>query len=182
MIHPATRLVAVDSVIGRGVLATAFLPRGTITWVRDALDQTFTEADTEALPECYQDLFDHWTFQDGNRRHVLCWDIGRFMNHSCDANCGGSELGFEVALRDIQPGEELTNDYATMYMRPREQFECLCGAASCRGVISEAATRSGVDVMQDRLRSVLPLLDAVNQPLRFLLPPERLAEAKRRLC
>ena len=181
MIHPATRLMAVDSAIGRGVLATAFLPRGTITWVSDALDQTFTEADTEALPECYQDLFDHWTFQDGNRRHVLCWDIGRFMNHSCDANCGGSELGFEVALRDIESGEELTNDYATMYMRPREQFECRCGAESCRGVISEAATRFGVTVMQDRLRSVLPLLHVVDQPLRFLLPRERLAAAKRRL-
>lgn len=35
MMHPDTRLVFVSEAQGLGVVATAFLPMGTILWVRD---------------------------------------------------------------------------------------------------------------------------------------------------
>ena len=37
-----------------------------------------------------------------------------FINHSCDANVGFSGQVVYVALRDIEPGEELCHDYAMM--------------------------------------------------------------------
>jgi SET domain-containing protein len=46
---------------------------------------------------------------------IFCLDNSRFVNHSNNANSGASkdENGFcAVALRDIQPGEEITEDYS----------------------------------------------------------------------
>ena len=39
-----------------------------------------------------------------------------------------------VAIRDIEPGEELVMNYAFMEIDV-ESFECKCGTASCRKVI-----------------------------------------------
>ena len=39
MIHPDTELRYVNDAIGYGVFATRHIPCGTITWVRDHLDQ-----------------------------------------------------------------------------------------------------------------------------------------------
>lgn len=58
----------------------------------------------------------------------------RPINHSCDPNAWLRGLDV-VARRPIEPGEELTLDYATFndeHMRP---FECACGSAECRGLI-----------------------------------------------
>ena len=71
-----------------------------------------------------------------------------FVNHSCDPNCrlafdAGGRV-FLTALRDIAPGEELSFDYATTTTRagitafPGWRFECLCGAANCRGEVGSA--------------------------------------------
>jgi hypothetical protein len=57
-------------------------------------------------------------------------------NHGCDPNLwwtGPYEL---AARRDIAPGEELTNDYATSTGEPGFRMDCACGATLCRGVIT----------------------------------------------
>ena len=41
MIHPSTELKYVSPEIGIGVVATEFIPKGTITWALDPLDQVF---------------------------------------------------------------------------------------------------------------------------------------------
>ena len=61
-----------------------------------------------------------------------------FTNHSCDPNTGIRLTGrgaIVVALRDIAAHEELTYDYSTYLNNPYERMRCLCGAASCRGLI-----------------------------------------------
>ena len=40
MLHPDTTLAWIDDTIGVGVIATKPIPKGTITWARDALDLT----------------------------------------------------------------------------------------------------------------------------------------------
>jgi len=62
----------------------------------------------------------------------------RFINHSCDANCetqkwsvnGQTRIGI-FALKDIQPGEELTFDYQFENVTEVHQ-RCFCGAGNCR--------------------------------------------------
>jgi uncharacterized protein len=177
MIHPDTRLVSIDGVVGSGVIATRRIPRGTITWVMDDLDLALDGAQMNALPASYDSLIDHWTFHDGRGWRVLCWDIGRYMNHSCEPNCGGSEFWFEVALRDIEAGEQLTNDYATLYMRPSEGFHCRCGAPTCRGAATHSAPHA-VAAICDQLRLALDEIGLVTQPLSGLLRPDWLERAQ----
>lgn len=43
-------------------------------------------------------------------------DVGSALfvvNHSCEAPCLGSGYEFEIAVRALLPGEELTDDYGT---------------------------------------------------------------------
>jgi len=59
-----------------------------------------------------------------------------FINHSCEPNGGMSGSTIVVAMRDIEPGEALTYDYATSDGSDYDEFECLCGALTCRGKVT----------------------------------------------
>ena len=95
MIHPDTELRFVNRSIGYGVFATRLIPRGTITRVRDRLDQAFTPAQIEAFPAHYRNTLLKYTFVDGRGEFVLCWDLARYINHSCDSTCRTAGFDFE---------------------------------------------------------------------------------------
>ncbi len=65
-------------------------------------------------------------------------DATAYINHSCEPNAfmrtapGDKVLFF--ALRDIQPGEEITLDYVESYHS--DDKRCACGAPNCRGTIN----------------------------------------------
>jgi hypothetical protein len=59
-----------------------------------------------------------------------------YVNHSCDPNSGLSGQITLVAMRDIQPGEEITYDYAMSDGSPYDEFSCSCGSPHCRGHVS----------------------------------------------
>ena len=61
---------------------------------------------------------------------------GDYVNHSCDPNAGLSGQIALIALRDIQPGEEVCFDYAMSDTTPYDEFDCQCGAINCRGRVS----------------------------------------------
>ncbi|HXD30786.1 MAG TPA: SET domain-containing protein-lysine N-methyltransferase [Pyrinomonadaceae bacterium] len=56
------------------------------------------------------------------------------INHSCDPSGWLDGLNL-VARRDIQPGQEITMDYATFCNDRMEEFVCNCEAEDCRGII-----------------------------------------------
>jgi len=49
-------------------------------------------------------------WRDGN--YVLARDRARFVNHSCRPNSVPTADGFEIAIVDIAPGDQIINDYA----------------------------------------------------------------------
>ena len=59
-----------------------------------------------------------------------------YVNHSCNPNSGLSGQITLVAMRDIQPGEEISYDYATSDGSSYDEFQCGCGSSRCRGHIS----------------------------------------------
>jgi SET domain-containing protein len=61
---------------------------------------------------------------------------GDFLNHSCEPSCGLVGANVLVAMRDIEIGEELTFDYATCDTSDYDEFNCLCGEPTCRGVVT----------------------------------------------
>jgi SET domain-containing protein len=61
-----------------------------------------------------------------------------YINHSCEPNAYMQILYGHVlfiALRDIQPGEEITIDYQSTLHSNKKR--CICGAPSCRGTINK---------------------------------------------
>jgi hypothetical protein len=64
--------------------------------------------------------------------------VGERINHSCAPNVGFSGAIALVALRDIEPGEEVTFDYATCVASNDDAFvmECRCGSEGCRGKVT----------------------------------------------
>jgi uncharacterized protein len=121
MIHPHTQLQFISEEKGFGVVATKFIPKGTITWIMDELDRTFSPQKIESLDPLYRDTMDKYCYRDNMGNYVFCWDIARFVNHSFSSNCLSTAYNFELAIRDIYPGEELTDDYG--YLNASEPYE-----------------------------------------------------------
>ncbi|UJR25601.1 hypothetical protein I4U23_006945 [Adineta vaga] len=79
------------------------------------------------------DLFDvprHYKTQETTEDCLL-------FNHSCEPNCGfgGEEEELVIAIRDIEPGEELTYHYGLMDSENSlwTGLMCKCGATNCNG-------------------------------------------------
>ncbi|MBD1848146.1 SET domain-containing protein [Cyanobacteria bacterium FACHB-63] len=177
MIHPHTELRFINDKIGYGVFATQFIAKGTITWVRDELDQTLPPDCFTKMPTIFHNQLYKYAFRDQAGNFVLCWDLGRSMNHACDPSCLGYGIDFQVAVRDIHPGEELTTDYAALHLLPHESFVCGCGSARCRVlVMPEDATRLA-STWTKAASAVLQNLKTVPQPLWTLMRAEYVDQA-----
>ncbi len=174
MLHPDTELRFVSDTIGYGVFATRRIPRGTITWVRDPLDQTFAPTQIAALPPMVQQVLGKYGFVDPRGDVVLCWDHGRYVNHSCSATCLSPGHQFEIAVRDIEEGEELTDDYATLNLE--YGFSCACGSATCRREVTPEDCLTLAERWDQEVAAAYPAVGAVAQPLWDLVVERELVE------
>jgi hypothetical protein len=107
-----------SAIHGIGLFAAERIPVGTVIWrlSRD-IDLLLDPAQLERLAPPARAQIEKYTYLD---RHlgklVLCGDDARFFNHSDAPNCHDLpdlEGGTTVAARTIEPGEELTSDYAS---------------------------------------------------------------------
>ena len=133
-LHPDVR-VRPSPIEGQGLFARAAIPEGTVVSrlggrlvSSEELRRLFADPD-----EPYVD-----TIMVGEDTHLVLpprRDNG-YGNHGCDPNLwwvGPFEL---AARRDIVPGEELTNDYATSTGDPSFTLQCDCRSSLCRGTIT----------------------------------------------
>lgn len=111
MIHPDTEVRYIDKETGYGVVATSFIPKGTITWVHDDLDRIYTQEEASKLNLLMKQHLETYCYTNHKGQKVLCWDIAKYVNHSFSPSCFSTAYDFEIAIRDILPGEQLTNDY-----------------------------------------------------------------------
>jgi len=163
MIHPATELRFISHEIGYGVFAREPIAAGTVVWVLCHLDMIFTAAQVSAYPPAYQPIFDRYAYTDGAGRLILCWDHGRYVNHSCEPAILSVGGDFEIAARDIAAGEEITCEYGTLNLT--EPMECRCGAVGCRGVIGPDDLLSLWPDLDRRVEELLPQVRALPQPM-----------------
>jgi len=166
MIHPKTELKFISNEIGYGVVATEFIPAGTITWVLDKLDREFSPKELNSLDPIYQDILDTYTYRNSLGNFVLCWDNGRFVNHSFNSNCLTTAYDFEIAIRDIKPGEQLTDDYG--YLNIPQPFR---GAdeGTKRKVVYPDDLLKYHKVWDEKLLNVFNRIPKMNQPLLNLI-------------
>jgi len=120
-----------DSAIqGKGLFATTKIEKGetVLRWHPKVL----THEEASKLPPDEQK---HYLYPDGD---MMLWmqPPERYINHSCSANTHVVNKS-DIALRDIQPGEEITSDYLDL---STENFECNCGKEDCRSQKAHGAS------------------------------------------
>jgi len=67
---------------------------------------------------------------------------GDWFNHSCEPNAGLRGQLSLVAMRTIEPGEEVCYDYAMSDGSAYDEFSCACGSPLCRSHVTGDDWRS----------------------------------------
>jgi len=169
MIHPKTELKFISKEVGHGIVATEFIPAGTITWVLDILDREITPKEFDSMDINYQEIVDTYTYRNKNGNRVLLWDNGRFVNHSFNSNCLLTAYNFEVAIRDIQAGEQLTDDYG--YLNIIEPFRGADEGTKRKVVYPDDNLRYH-KIWDNQLLNVFDKIPQLNQPLKKFMSNE----------
>lgn len=122
-----------SSVHGMGVFAEQFIPAGTVVWVfQSDFDFRISEESVAALPEIARQKLLHYSAKWGGG-YVISADDARFLNHSGTPNLRTmDEPDCDIAIRDIQIGEELFEDY-------REFDDTFAGRPINRGIAEVSA-------------------------------------------
>ncbi len=113
---------------GKGVFTRRAIRQGEVVAVFDGqrYDGRFKGWTEELLTHTIQYGRSQWRDSKG---------IARYLNHSCDPNCGIRGLFQVVARRDIAAGEQLTWDYEMTEKSDWFRLRCQCGSPKCRKVI-----------------------------------------------
>lgn len=132
MLHKSIQ-IRKSSIEGTGLIATEFIPKGTIIWYLDSDEEKLTLDQLKKLPQKIQKLA--YQYKDD---YIIVRDGSQYMNHSCDPNTWWRDDETLEALRDIHPGDEVTYDYATAEIDEhfRSDWHCNCGAKNCRKIIT----------------------------------------------
>ncbi|WP_340077196.1 SET domain-containing protein [Leptobacterium sp. I13] len=176
MIHPHTELQFISDEIGYGVVATQFIPKGTITWVQDKLDVVLTQAQIDKMSEFYQNVLDYYTFRNQKGKYILCWDLAKYVNHSFKSNCLTTPYDFEIAIRDIYPGEELTDDYG--YLNIAKPFKAK-DEGTKRKVVYPDDLLKYHSKWDKAIAAAFQHIEEVEQPLKELLPEKTVLKIKK---
>lgn len=169
MMHPDTEIQFISEEIGYGVIATRMIPKGTITWVRDELDQIYTPDEIRKMNSISQQMLDKYSFRNNKGNFVLCWDLSKYVNHSFRSNCLSTAYGFEIAVRDIFPGEEITDDYG--YLNVTEAFRAK-NEGTERSVVFPDDLVHFHKEWDDQLGETFRYIEEVKQPLMSLVSSE----------
>ena len=170
MIHPDTELCFIGEAIGYGVVATRLIPKGTIVWCLDELDQIIPRQRAARLSPPSRGVLDRYAFRDKDGNYVLCWDNSRFVNHSFRPNSLPTPYDLELAVRDIQPGEEILDHYGSLNLEA--PFRALPEPGTRRRVAYPDDLLRHHRTWDRQLRDALTCFEAVPQPLLPLVAPK----------
>lgn len=170
MIHPDTELKHVNETKGRGIFATKLIPLGTITYVKDPLEIEIAPGDPRRQNPDLNPIIEIYTYIDEKGMRILSWDDAKYVNHCCNCNTMSTGYGFEIAIRDIAAGEEITDEYGMFNFE--YTLELSCDKSDCRKTVSgkdlDTYFREWDQVVSNALESV----NNVEQPLLTFLDKE----------
>lgn len=167
MIHPDTELRFINDIIGYGIVAKKLIPKGTITWVQDELDIIYSPEETEAVSPLMRNYLETYCFTNNKGNKVLCWDNAKYVNHSFNPSCMSTAYDFEIAIRDIYPGEQLTDDYG--YLNVSEPFEAEDEGTE-RKIVYPDDILHYHELWDKHITDNLKNITAVVQPLQKFMP------------
>lgn len=163
MIHPNTELRFINPVVGYGVFATDFIPEGTITYVKDSLELEVSPAEYLLHPPAMQDVIEKYSYIDERGFRIISWDFAKYINHCCNCNSMSTGYGFEIAIRNIFPGEEITDEYGIFNLT--ESMELVCDKGNCRKMLRPEDFDQYYPEWDQKLKKSLANFQGVEQPL-----------------
>lgn len=104
-----------SAIAGIGLFTDEFIAKGTPVWkFEEGFDVRLTKEQFSKLSlPAQKQVLNYSYFNPHTDKYVLCSDDARFFNHSTDPNVssGPDDEHIDCALRDIEKGEELTQNY-----------------------------------------------------------------------
>lgn len=179
MIHPDTELRLINRGKGRGVVATSFIPKGTLTYVEDPLEIEIKEDDARLNDPRISKIIETYSYikEDGSR--IISWDNAKYVNHCCHCNTMSTGYGFEIAISDIEAGEEITDEYGLFNFD--DTLELNCKRSNCRENVNGNDINKYHSQWDQKVRSALQYFDIVYQPLQPFVDREILKKLNRYL-
>jgi SET domain-containing protein len=104
--------VATNPKMGLGLFAKEFIEKGSIVWQYiEGVDVRISKENFEKLNEAQKEyVYKYAWLEEDGCYHSSC-DLTNFINHSYSPNLDNT-TDVTIALKDIQPGEELFTNYA----------------------------------------------------------------------
>lgn len=163
MIHPYTELRFISPQMGYGVFATAPIPEGTIVYVKDSLEIVVSPAEYLRHTAEMQKVMEKYSYIDEHGNRIISWDFAKYVNHCCQCNTISTGYGFEIAIRDIAAGEQITDEYGIFNLE--KDMPLSCGQEHCRKVIRPSDFDRYYREWDASIQRSLPRLFVVAQPL-----------------
>lgn len=163
MIHPDTELKFIDKMLGYGVFATADIPEGTIVYVKDSLEICVNPLEFMLHSKPMQQVIDKYSYTDELGNRIVSWDFAKYVNHCCNCNTISTGYGFEIAIRNIAAGEQITDEYGLFNIE--EEMKLTCDESCCRKKITPADFDLYHKDWDEKIKLSLRKVFEVEQPL-----------------
>ena len=96
---------------------------------------------------------ERYSYIDARGVQIVSWDHGKYVNHCCQCNTMSTAYGFEIAIRDIEVGEQITDEYGMFNLK--EPMKLRCSASSCRGEVRAADLDRLYPVWDEQIKAAL---------------------------
>jgi uncharacterized protein len=163
MIHPKTELRFINDQVGYGVFAIEDIPEGTIVYVKDSLELVITPTDYLIHSEEMKNVIEKYSYIDPEGNRIISWDFAKYVNHCCNCNTISTGYGFEIAIREIKKGEQITDEYGLFNLT--QPMEVSCGLENCRKIIKPDDFDNYYKDWDEKIRKSISKLFEVEQPL-----------------
>lgn len=151
---------------GKGIFAKKFIPKGTIICFECSKCKVLSGVEPDKMSTKEKEDMLNYAYRKKDGSFVAPCDETRYLNHSCNANVLGTELGFDIAVRDIKKGEEATYDYRDFY--DDVKMRCNCGEKNCCKVVTfkHPVPKKLKQFWEKKIDAALRLVNEVEQPLK----------------
>ncbi len=101
-----------SNIAGMGCFASEPISKGTIIWeINRNFDLVMPHKHVEQFPDVAKSYIQNFAyFNEEEGGYVMCTDNAKYFNHSDNSNCK-SIFEKTIAARDIEVGEEITENY-----------------------------------------------------------------------
>jgi uncharacterized protein len=167
MIHPNTELKFINDIVGYGVFATSDIPEGTIIYVKDSLEISISQLQYQLETKEMQEVIEKFSYIDENGNRIISWDFAKYVNHCCNCNTISTGYGFEIAIRDIAAGEQITDEYGLFNIE--QEMELVCCEQCCRKKLTPQDFDLYYQNWDEKIKPSLNKIFSVDQPLAAYL-------------